>query len=133
MFLQNWGQVGVLAINRASGNVLSYDQTGNVTKVTRTLFESADCSGQAIMFSSDFVIKNKVMKNAGGGPAYVEAFKVVGYSSNTITFNSDFKDGVCGPWTGSASGGVLVEPAEFDDSDPVEIGLPIEIVFDEAA
>lgn len=133
MFLQNWGQVGVLAINRKSGNLLSFDQTGNLTKVTRTLFESFDCSGQVYLFSSDFIVKNKVMLNAGGAPVSVEALRVVGYQPATVSFNSEYKNGACGPWTGSASGGTIVEPTDLDDTDPIQIGLPIEIVFDEAA
>lgn len=131
MFLQNWSQVGVLAINKRSGNILSYDNTGNVTKITRTLFTSNDCSGQAMAFFSDFIVRNKVMLNAGAAPAGVEALRVTGYVAATTSFNSRFENGVCSFWSGSAGGAATVEPTVFDDSDPIAIGLPIEIVFEQ--
>lgn len=133
MFLQNWGQVGVVAVNKRSGNVLAYDSAGNVTKITRTLYESADCSGQAYAYMSDFVIKNKVMANSGAAQVSVEAFRVVGYVSLAFPFGSKFEGGVCTGHSGSAPGAVAVEPTQFDDTDPVAIGLPVEIVFDGVA
>jgi hypothetical protein len=129
MFLQNWSQVGVLAINKRSGNILSYDSGGNITKINRTLFTSGDCSGTAYAFFSDFIVRNKVMANNGAAPGSVEAFRVMSYDPTTLSFNSKFEGGVCSSHVGSASGATIVEATELDDTDPIAIGLPIEIVI----
>lgn len=131
MFLQNWGQVGVLAINKKSGNILSYDSKGELSKLKRTLFNTFDCSGTAYAFGSDFIVKNKVFLNDGAALGDVEAFRVVGYESATVQFNSIFEGGSCLPWNGSASGASIVIGAELDDTDPIAIGLPIEIVINQ--
>ena len=126
--LQIWNQNAAIILNKKSGNILSFTNSGVRAQITRTFYESADCSGQAMAFpGAEPNIKNKLFANSGARPPSTPALRVTGFFASSKTFQSIFEAGVCGPWASSASGGVYLVPAEFDSSDPVSIEVPIEI------
>lgn len=129
MFLQSWSQSGIHVVNKTSGHVLSFDSAGNVTKLSRVLYTTSDCTGVGYAFISDAVLKNKVVANNGAAHSSVEALKVVDFEPTTTVFQSKYEGFVCSGHVGSGPGAVIVEASEFHDSDPVTISLPIEIVI----
>lgn len=126
--LQIWNQNAAIILNKKSGNILSFTNSGVRAQITRTFYESADCSGQAMALpGAEPNIKNKLFANSGAKPPSIPALRVTGFFLASKTFQSIFEAGVCGPYAASASGGVYLVPAEFDSSDPVSIEVPVEV------
>jgi hypothetical protein len=129
MFLQTFGGASVAVVNKKSGNVLSYDTVGNVATVIQTLYTTNNCTGTIYAFPTSLIVKNRVLANNGAGPANVEAYRVIGFSAPIVNFLSKIQNGVCSTFTGAAAGASIVEATVFDDSDPLAIYMPIEIVL----
>lgn len=126
--LQVWNQNASIILNRKSGNILSFTTNGVRMQITRTLYESADCSGQILAFpGAEPNFKNKLFVNSGGYAPSAQALRVTGYFTTTKNFQSQFTGGVCSAFVGTGSGGVYLVPGEFDSTDPVDIEVPLEV------
>jgi len=128
LFIGNFGAVAPTVLNQASGNVLSYDSSGNITKITRTYFDGPSCTGTPYAYPPDSVVKNKVMLNDNAWPGGAVALKIVGFQGASVNMQSKFESGACTAFPNPVSGMSIVSATTFHATDPLTLTLPLEVV-----
>lgn len=81
--------------NTATGNLLSYDSSGNLGSLNIVYFTNANCSGVPYMLGGRPGILGTVMLSQNASPNSEQAFKIIGYDTTPPTILSEFTGGHC--------------------------------------
>lgn len=121
--------VNHLLLNKTTGHVLGYESTGNLSVISKTLYESTDCTGTMYATHNGSALKNRIFVSNAASSDGAEQFKITGYQPAYIALRSQYQAGVCTSLSASVNNLTVVAPVVADVADPVTLNFPLEIVW----
>lgn len=115
-------------LNTKNGHVLGYDASGNISTLTKTLYETTDCNGIAYAAISSAVLKNRVFANVNAHRKLSSALILHGFAPGYVTLRSQFTNGVCSALNATINNLSIVDPTDFDATDLQTLSLPLELI-----